>query len=304
MLQIERVVPVEKQGERGAGVGLTHQGFADKEGAVSHGLEAGDVLGCADAALRDVERGGGQVGGEFEQRVSANRLASQVAAVDPDEIEAEVSSALNLVAIVGLAENIKAKRDGFGVKIAESVVGVGGDDEEDGVGAGSAGFEHLERVEDKVLADAGNVDGGGGSFKVMDRAEEEHLVREDREGSRPCKLKCDGKLRGMEVASNEPFGRRRLLDLRNDRRTVRGGRTQGADEAAGRMSSGLALQLVIVGRELARVDVEQSPGENLVELSGHVLLLYRLSLLGCEKAVPLRYFVESKCVISVPAKCE
>ncbi len=87
----------------------------------------------------------------------------------------------------------------------EGGVGEGGDDEENGVGAGGAGLEDLKGVEDEVLAQTGNLDDAGGLVQVGERALEELLVGEDGESGGPGGLKGAGERRGVKVAANQAF---------------------------------------------------------------------------------------------------
>ncbi len=50
---------------------------------------------------------------EFEQRLGADREGAQVAAVDADEVEAELDGAVHFFAVVGLAEDVEAHGVGF-----------------------------------------------------------------------------------------------------------------------------------------------------------------------------------------------
>jgi hypothetical protein len=165
-LALEWVVAVEKEGEGGGGVGLAHESLADEEGVVAEDAEAGDVVGGANAAFGDGDGMFGDEGSEFGEDVGVDGEGAEIAAVDTEEIEAEADGALELGAVVGLAEDVEIHAVGLVAEIAERLVSVGGDDEEDGVGSGGTGLEDLEGVEDEVLAEAGNFDGGGGLFEV------------------------------------------------------------------------------------------------------------------------------------------
>ena len=138
----------------------------------------------------------GQQVASSKSEFGADREGAQIAAVDADEVEAEVDGASNLLAVVGLAEDVEADGSGLRRGVAEGVVGVGGDDEQDGVGSGGAGFEDLKGVEDEVLAEAGNVDSGGGGCEVVEGALEEFLIGKDGEGGGAGGLEGAGEWRG------------------------------------------------------------------------------------------------------------
>jgi len=44
-LDIRRIFAIEQKGERGGGVGLTHQRFTDEEGIVSNSAQSGNIVG-------------------------------------------------------------------------------------------------------------------------------------------------------------------------------------------------------------------------------------------------------------------
>ncbi len=82
----------------------------------------------------------------------------QVAVVDADEVASGGEGAIEFGGVVDFDEDVELKLAGAAVERSEFVLGEGGDDEEDSVGAVGAGFEQLEFVEDEVFAEAGDVD--------------------------------------------------------------------------------------------------------------------------------------------------
>ena len=130
---------------------------------------------------------------------------------------------------------------GLVAQVAERGVGVGGDDEQNGVGANGAGFEDLKRVEDEVLAQAGNVDDVGRLLEVGERALKELFVGEDRQRGGAGGLEGAGQGCGIKVAADEPFGGRGFFDFGDDRGPVDGGGTKSGGKAAGGMGGGSAL---------------------------------------------------------------
>ncbi len=101
-------------------------------------------------------------GASSSRRLGVDGEGAQVAAVDADEVEAQGDGTLQLLAVVRLAEDVEAQGECLVAEIVKLVVGVGGDDQQNGVGSGGAGFEDLEGIEDEVLAEAGNLDDAGG----------------------------------------------------------------------------------------------------------------------------------------------
>ena len=184
---------------------------------IANGSQSGDVFGGADAAFGDHHDVLWRDAGELDQQLGVDGKRAQIAAVDADEIEAERDGALHLLAVVGLAEHVEADAVGFVAQVAEGSVRVGGDDEQNGVGAGGAGFEDLKGIEDEVLAETGNVDDVGGLFEIGERALEELFVGEDGERGGSGGLEGAGQGGGMEVAADEPLGGRGFFDFGDDR---------------------------------------------------------------------------------------
>ena len=190
------VLAIEQQGERCGGIGLAHQGFADEEGVIAGCTELGDVVCGADAAFGDHDGAGRQTGGKLDERVGADGEGAQVAAVDADEVEAEIDGAVDLFAVVGFAEDVEADERRLRRGDREGGVSVGGDDQEDGVGSGGAGLEDLKGVEDEVLAEAGNLHGGGGGSRSSSEPwKNRSSVRTERAAA-PAAQRCGPASRG------------------------------------------------------------------------------------------------------------
>src|SRR6185369_14199688 len=91
-----------------------------------------------------------------------------------------------------------------------------GYDQQDGISACSPCLEHLERVEDKVLAQARNRYRSGGRFEVRQRALEEFLIGKNGQCSRSRPLVAFRQFCGIKITANKSFGRRSLLDFSNN----------------------------------------------------------------------------------------
>ena len=88
---------------------------------------------------------------------------------------------------MGLDEHGQAEPVGELVEVGEDgVVGDGGDDEQDRVGADGAGLEHLDLVDHEVFAQHRQRAGLAGAMEVVDRAAEVRAVGEDGEGRGPA----------------------------------------------------------------------------------------------------------------------
>ena len=175
----------------------------------------------ANAALGDAHDAVGNARREIELNLRIDGKGVQVAAVDADHLDrdvaVEVEGAIELFGAVDLAEDVELEVGGGLAEGQELLVGEGGDDEQDGVGSGGAGFEHLEGIDHEVLAQAGNLDRGRGDLEVGEGALEELLVGEDREGGGAGGLERAGQGGGLEGLADEALGGRGLLELGDDR---------------------------------------------------------------------------------------
>src|SRR6185295_1644582 len=157
-----------------------HEGFADEEGAGAGAAEAAGVGGGADARFDDAGLGAAEEREEAFGGGEVHLEGAEVAVVDADQGGAV--DALELLFIVDLDEGAQVEGGGEVEAADEEVAVEGGGDEEDEVGAGGAGLEELVLVDDEVLAEDGDVDGGADSAEVIERAAEAGAVGEDGDG--------------------------------------------------------------------------------------------------------------------------
>jgi hypothetical protein len=97
---------------------------------------------------------------------------------------------------VHLAEDVERHAARLVAQSFQFGVGERGDDQQDCVGRGGAGFENLEGVEDEVLAQAGNRGCGGREGEIFERALKKLFVREDGERGRTGGLERAGQREG------------------------------------------------------------------------------------------------------------
>ncbi len=118
-------------------------------------------------------------------------------------------------------------------KIAGFVVGEGGHDQQNAIGADGAAFMHLPGVEDEILAQDRQADGGARGFEMRHGALEIRAVGQHREANRTAVLIGAGDRRGVEIGADQAAGWRGFLDFGDQPGTAGSTRVhQGAAEAA------------------------------------------------------------------------
>lgn len=132
-----------------------------------------------------------------------------------------------------LDEGGEARLDGEGVIVAELGIVEDGDDEEDGVGAPLDGLEDLAFVDDEVLAQEGQGDGGADLAEVIEGPLEEGLVGEDGQAAGAGFLVGLGDADGVEVGADDAGGGGGLLDLGDEGDLAGAGVLEGGEEVAG-----------------------------------------------------------------------
>ena len=124
--------------------------------------------------------------------------------------------ALELGAIVGFDHDGEAETHRKLMEVGEDhVVGNGGDDQQCRVGSDGARLEHLDLVDDEVLAEDRERAGGAGTLQVVDRSAEERAIGEHGEASRPTLGVSLGGRRRIEIRRQLALRRRAALDLRH-----------------------------------------------------------------------------------------
>src|SRR5579863_6037663 len=146
------LVAGEQGARRGANVRLTHQGFADEEGldprlgeAAAIGVPRNAALADRDTVLRDFRS---KPLGDFKRCLKR----AQVAIVDADKPRFQGKSAIELPFVMDLDQDIEAEVMRGLVESPRALVVDASHDDQDAIGAPGARFEHLVRVEQKVLA--------------------------------------------------------------------------------------------------------------------------------------------------------
>ena len=167
--------------------------FGDEDGLVAEAGRGEEAFGQA--------LGGGEI--DFE--------GLQIPVVHADEPGRDFQRAAELLLVVHFHEHGKAGLAGEGMETFELFIGQNGDDEEDGVRAPFDGFENLAFVDDEILAEQGQLDGGADLAEIIERALEELLVREDGEAARAGGLVFARDADGVEIRADDAGGGRGFL---------------------------------------------------------------------------------------------
>ncbi len=146
-----------------------------------------------------------------------------------------------------------------------------GHDDQDAVGAERAGFVHLVRLVEEILAQHGEGDGGAGGDEIAGRALEEGRVGEHRQAGRAALGIGAGERRRVEIGADQALRRARLLDLGDERGAAGAGRRldRGNEAAGRRRGAGAALHLGGRDGGLGGGDLGAFLGFDLVEDVGH-----------------------------------
>ena len=151
-----------------ARVAVTDQGLAHQDGAGALGGIARRVGGPGDAGLGDRDRTVGDERDEAGERVGVDVEGLEVAGVDADDGGTGVDGPVGLVLVVHLDQGGHAEVAGEPCMPDQVVLGQGGDDEQDEVGAVRPGLEQLVVVDHEVLAQHGDPHGRAHRVEVVE----------------------------------------------------------------------------------------------------------------------------------------
>ena len=210
---------------------MPHQGLANEDGVGSGVESALGVGGAFESGFRDEENfirdfvgqlfGGEEVGGE----------GFEVAVVDANEIGPEFESPLHFGEVVDFDEDVELHVAGGIIEAAELIVIQRGDDEEDGIGSGYAGFVDLAFVDGEVFAQERD----GGDFRDLDEVGKVPLkvffVGQDGHAGGAAVDISLGLTDVIEVGIDDAGGGRGFFDFGNDAELV-GSSVEGRSESS------------------------------------------------------------------------
>jgi len=122
-----------------------------------------------------------------------------------------------------------------GVEVLHGRVVEDAGDQEHGVRPGSASLHHLKRIQREVLAQDGQLHGGGDDREVVERATEVLRIRQDTEGGSASGLVTECELGRIDLRSNVACAGRPSLALRDQ------GHRIGAGEATSEVPRGRGI---------------------------------------------------------------
>src|SRR5262249_49917813 len=152
--------------------------FADEKCLIAERMQVLDLGAGSNPAFRDAENMVGNERAQFQDRIKIHLKGAQVAAVDADDVAAAFQSALQFLLVVDFAEHVQVHGPGAFQQAAKCLVVEGRENQQDRVGVVGPCFQHLEVVNDKVLAQARQLGGRGSLAQVPQRPLKELLVGE------------------------------------------------------------------------------------------------------------------------------
>ena len=229
----------------GARVGGARQGRADEQGVDQPG-QAAHVVGALHARLPD------EHGARRRQRRQLLRAGDiggqgpQVPVVDADDARAQPRRPVHLLGRADLREDLHAQVRGQVGELAVDVVGHHGEHEQDRVRPQRAGGQHLNGVDDEVLAQHRRVHRRAHGRQVLEGAVEAVGLGEHGDGRRPGGVGAGEPGRVVVGADGAARGGGRLA--LHDEGRARGGAlagagAQGVGEGAGRAGRGRLEQV-------------------------------------------------------------
>ena len=136
---------------RGPGQGRTHQEGVHQAGQTPH------VLGSTDPRLTHEDHPGRSQWGELLSARQVRLQGAQVAVVDADDLRPQNRGAVHLLWGRDLREHLHAQAVGQVGQLAVDVVGHHREHEQDRIRPQAAGRQHLDLIDDEVLAQDGHV---------------------------------------------------------------------------------------------------------------------------------------------------
>ena len=201
---------------------IGHEGLPHEHDVGARRAVVRDIGGDEDGGFGDLHGVGGDPLDEAAEQVAVEVEGRQVAGVHADEPRAEVRGAIDLVGGVGLDQRGHPPLERERVQARQQVLLECRDDEQDEVGARSAGFEHLVLGRDEVLAQHRQAHGGLDGDEVGEAALEPAALGEDRDRAGAALLVEPGLVCGIGDGGEVAARGARALHLGDDLDAVAG----------------------------------------------------------------------------------
>ena len=177
-----------------------------------------DVGGGVDAAFGDEDFGGAVrmflgAGDEAHARVEGDFERAQIAVVDADDGGTGVERAVEFGFVVNFDKGVQAGFAGHGKEEFQFLIAEDRDDEEDGIGAVFDRFENLERIDNEILAQNGEMNGVADGAHVIPGTLEKFFVGEDRDAARAGLFVGASDGDRIEIGADHAGGRRGFFDF-------------------------------------------------------------------------------------------
>ena len=194
---------------------------------------------------------------------------AQVAVVDADQPRLQLQRAVQFGAVVDLHQHVHAAIHRRRLDLGRLRVVERGHDDQNGVGTDRPRLGRLPRIDQEILADDGQVDGGACGDQIGVGPPEPMLVGQHRQAGGTAGGIGAGVRGRIEILADHALGGARLLDLGDQREAGRGLRVQrGAKPAWLRDGGDPGVEVAQRGGGLARGDFGALGFENTVE-NGH-----------------------------------
>src|SRR5690349_4801549 len=141
--------------ERLAGMLGTHQRFADQERFEAGVAQPAQMFSGLDAALGHAQHPWRNQPYQAQRGLKIHVERPQVAVIDADDLKIQVERAAELVLVVDFAQHVQLELASDRTQVAELGIGDRRDNQQDTVSAMGPRLQHLELVDDEVLAQAG-----------------------------------------------------------------------------------------------------------------------------------------------------
>ncbi len=194
-------------GEPGARVVGTHEGFADQEPVDSPAGHCLHIVPGHDAAFGDGQAVGADALVQVEGGLQGHLERVQVAVIDAHQWRSQGEGIVHFRAIVDLYQDIQADLMSDTFQLLQLVPGEAGGNQQDTVGANRPAFVHLIRRHHEVLADHRQAAGGPGGFQVVFVALEEVLVGKHRQAGGAAFLVTLGNAFRLKRIPQDAFAR-------------------------------------------------------------------------------------------------